>query len=486
MNLDHIPSDQLTRQQAAQILLERRHMRKNLSPFIKKTFATVDPGATYKHNWHIDLISEYLEACWNREIMQLIINIEPRSMKSICASVAFPAWILGQDPSEQILCSSYADKLSMKHSVDTRLIIESAWYKSIFPDVQLARDQNEKSKFQTTKRGHRIATSVGGTATGEGGNFLITDDPMNPKKAHSDTERETTNDWFDQTWSTRKNDPKSSVELIVMQRLNVDDTTGHALAEGGWEHLIIPHEAEGKTIVIFPSGREVIRKDKELLHPDRLGKEETAKIKTRLGTYGYEGQYQQRPAPMGGGRVKLAWFPRYRELPKVFDEIVLSADTAQKAKEINDPSVIQVYGKKHEQWYLVHQWKKQVTYPDLKSMAMAMCSEWKPDAFLIEDKSSGSSLIQELQLLKKYPVIAIEPESDKVTRFDTQTPSIENGILSLPDAAYTDNDWLASITSNLLNFPNPNAWDELDAMSQFLKWLRRRDEKPTVNIRMLR
>lgn len=485
MNLDQLYSDEIKSHQAAALLLERREMRKSLSPFIRKAFASVDPGATYLHNWHIDLISEYLEACYKKEIKQLIINMPPRFMKSISVSVAFPAWLLGQDPSEQILCASYSDRLSMKHSVDTRMIIESAWYKALFPNVKLARDQNEKSKFQTTMRGHRIATSVGGSVLGEGGNYIIGDDLMNPKMANSEAYRTTTNDWFDQGWSTRKNNPNTAVEILMMQRLAEDDTTGHALQEGGWEHLIIPQEAEGKTKVYFPSGRIILREDGELLHPERVDAEAIAKIKKRLGSYGYAGQHQQRPSPKGGGRIKMSWFPRYKELPKLWDEIVMSADTAQKPKEINDPSVIQVYGKKHEQWYLIHQWKDRVIYPDLKNMAIAMLNQWKPDAFLIEDKSSGSSLIQELKLVKKYPIIAIEPEADKVTRMDTQTPSLENGIISLPDPQFTDNDWQASIETNLMNFPNPKAWDELDSMSQFLKWLRKREEKPTVRVRVI-
>jgi len=446
--------------------------------FVARVFQTVDPVSVYQHNWHIDLISEYLMACHSRDIRRLIINMPPRMMKSISVSVAFPAWVLGTDPAEQIMCASYSANLSQKHSIDCRTVLESPWYKGVFPGVQLAKDQNAKNKFMTTARGHRIATSVGGSATGEGGNFLIADDPMNPLEAASDAERTTANEWFDQTWSTRRNDPKTSVEIVVMQRLHVNDTTGHALAEGGWEHLIIPHEAENKTTVVFPSGREVLREKGELLHPERIDEQEAANIQRRLGSYGYAGQYQQRPAPMGGGRVKLAWFPRYRELPKL-EEIVLSADTAQKPKEINDPSVIQVYGRKGAEWYMVDQWKDQVTYPDLKARMYAMTNQWTPNAILIEDKSSGSSLIQELRADKqrRLPVIAIEPEADKVTRFDTQTPSIENGILWLPDeATFPQHRWMNSLTLNLSEFPNPQAWDELDAMSQFLKWLRIRNK----------
>ncbi|WP_234813529.1 hypothetical protein [Candidatus Williamhamiltonella defendens] len=146
-------------------------LRDDLSSFIQRTFATVDPGAQYLHNWHVDLIAEYLKACTDRDIKRLIINIPPRYLKSIAVSVAWPAWVLGHAPSSTFLASSYSDKLALKHSVDCRLVVQSAWYRKVFPQIQLVRDQNEKSKFVTTARGHRIATSTGGTATGEGGIF---------------------------------------------------------------------------------------------------------------------------------------------------------------------------------------------------------------------------------------------------------------------------------------------------------------------------
>jgi predicted phage terminase large subunit-like protein len=476
----------IRRADAAKELRLRREMRNHLSPFIKKVFSTVDPGAVYKHNWHIDYLSEYLEACWLKQVKNIIFNMPPRFMKSISISVAFSAWGLGRNPSEQFLCGSYSDKLSIKHSVDSRLVIESPWYGLLFPDTVLSPDQNEKSKFVTTKRGHRIATSVGGSATGEGGNFLITDDPMNPKKASSVLERETTNDWFSQTWGSRKNDPKTACEILVMQRLHENDTTGYALDTGDWEHIVIPQEAEKKTIIIFPiSKREVVREEGDVLHPERIDKSMLPDIKKRFGTAGYAGQHQQRPFPKGGDRVKMAWFPRYRELPKQFDEIILSSDTAGKAKEVNDPSVIQVYGRKEQQWYFIFQWKKRVTFPDLENMAISMGNKWKCDSFLIEDKSSGISLIQTMQKKTQIPVIAIEPEADKVTRFDTQTSSLEAGLISLPDPVALPNEWMADIESNLSAFPNPNAWDELDAMSQFLKHLRKREERTAPQVRSL-
>lgn len=457
-----------------QVQAERR--RRSLSYFIKDTFKTVDPGAEYLHNWHIDLMSEYLMACYMGQIKNLIINIPPRFLKSIEVTVAFPAWVLGQDPSEQFVASSYSDKLSTKHSVDCRLVMESDWYRYTFPDTQMAKDQNEKTKFQTTKRGHRIATSVGGTVIGEGGNYLITDDPMNPKASVSETERKSINDWFDQSWSTRKNNPKTAVEIIVMQRLHVDDTTGHALKEDNWEHLVIPQEAPEKQIIIFPlSKQKITRKKGELIHPERFGKAEVKAAKRRLGTYGYAGQQQQEPTPMGGGLIKIDWFPRFRAEAVEYDEVVMSLDTAQKAREVNDPSVCHIFKRKGSVWHWTKTWKDRVRYPQLKKMTKSLAESCSPDAILIEDKSSGSSLIQELHDDTDLPVIAIEPESDKITRMNTQTPSLEAGIVALPDIDYIPAPWLADVETYLMHFPSPGAWDEIDALSQFLKWLRKRE-----------
>lgn len=153
-------------------------MRTSLSAFIKKTFETVDPGHTYKHNWHIDCMSEYLEACVKRQLKRLIINVPPRFLKSICTSVALPAWVIGNDPSEQVMAASYSASLAIKHSVDCRLVMKSPWYQNTFPGVQFVDDMDMKSEFVTTKRGHRVAVGVGGSATGKGGNILLIDDPV--------------------------------------------------------------------------------------------------------------------------------------------------------------------------------------------------------------------------------------------------------------------------------------------------------------------
>ena len=452
-------------------IAQREAMRNHLSPFIKKTFETVDPGAVYSHNWHIDAMSEYLEAAARGEIRRLVINIAPRFLKSISVSVALPAWLIGRNPSEQILASSYSQQLSTKHSVDCRLVVQSSWFKNTFPEVSLASDMNMKTEFVTTQRGHRIATSVGGTATGRGGGFLLVDDPVDPMRAMSDTERTTANDWFDQTFSTRLNNEKTGCIIIIMQRLHVDDLTGHVLKKGDWEHLRIPMEAERNQIIDFGRFKHE-RKKGDMMHPDRFGHKEAENKKKELGSYGWAGQFQQRPSPLEGGMVNLSWFNRYGTIPARENviRVIQSWDTAQKAKEVNDPWGGQTWFETDKGYYLVDSINKRMTYPDGKRTVVGWFDKWQPDVILIEDKSSGEALIQDLRVEpgRNYPVIAIQPDGDKVTRMSTASPTIEAGNCWLPERA----PWLVDYEQEIANFPNSADKGQVDATSQFLNWVK--------------
>lgn len=462
---------------AAETLLQRRAMRERLAPFIKRVFKTVDPGAVYRHNWHIDLISEYLEACSKQQIRRLILNVPPRHLKSIAVSVAWPAWLLGKNPSEQIVAASYAASLSLKHSVDCRMVIQSPWYKATFPDVALAGDMNMKSEFMTTMAGHRTAVSVGGAVTGKGGNFLITDDPVNPEQAMSVAERTTANDWFDQTYSTRLNDEKRGVMVVIMQRLHTEDLTGHLLKKGGWEHISIPCEAEKKTIIDFGSVH-VVREEGELLQPERMGPEEVAAKKLALGSYGWAGQYQQRPAPLEGGLIKLHWFKRYSVPPARFRSIKQSWDTAGKGTVLSDWACCTTWGETENGFYLLDVLRAQLDYPTLKRYAKSQYAKWQPSEVLIEDKSSGEALIQDLLAEPGLfmPIIAINPTTDKITRAAAASPLIEAGFVYLPENA----PWLPDYEVELSNFPNVVNDDQTDSTSQYLTRAKWPEFKPQI------
>ncbi len=448
-------------------------LRTRLSAFIVKTFHTVDPGTTYLHNWHIDLIAEYLEACTRHEIKRLIINVPPRYIKSISVSVAWPAWLLGRNPSERIVAASYAEMLALKHSVDCRLVLQSDWYRRIFPAVQLTGDQNEKRKFVTTHRGQRFATSVGGSATGDGGNFLIVDDPLNPLQAASEVMREASNAWFDQTFSSRLDDKENGVIVVVMQRLHQDDLTGHLLAKGGWERLCIPAVAPTKTVIDF--GRvKLTREVGDLLQ------EAIARVKTDLGSAAFAGQYQQEPTPAEGGTFKLHWFGRYEKPIEAYRRIVQSWDTAYKKGEENDPSCCLTFGEREDGHDLLHALVARMEYPELKATLYRHAAAWGTNAILIEDKASGQSLLQDARRETQLPVIAVHPKGDKLTRAMAISAMIEAGRLRLPLNAA----WLTDFESEIMHFPNGTHDDQVDSLSQYLEWIRGQNAA-TLRIRSL-
>lgn len=455
--------------------------RTRLSPFIQRAFTIVDPGSAYLHNWHIDAIAEYLEACTRKDIQRLIINMPPRYLKSIAVSVAWPAWLIGRKPSERILAVSYAHKLSLKHSMDCRLIIRSNWYRDLFPKVQLADDQDTQEKFITTERGQRYATSFGGTATGDGGNFIIVDDPTNPQQAQSVKERENANEWFDQTLSNRLDNKKTGVIVVVMQRLHQNDLTGHLLDKGGWEHLCLPGVAEVKTIVDF--GRvKVTREQGSLLHEAREGAKEIQRQKVEMGSYGFAAQYQQRPTPIEGGMIKADWFKRYEHKRESYSRVIQSWDTAVKPGQIHDPSVCTTWGEHEHGFDLLQVVVRRLEYPDLKRLVVSQCQAFGADAVLIEDKASGQQLIQDLKLEKDpiMPIIGITPTADKITRLSAVSALIEAGKVFLPVNA----PWLADYEAEMLHFPNGTHDDQVDSTSQLLDYTKKRSS-PNPRIRSL-
>ena len=289
----------------------------SLAHFTRSAWDILEPETQYLHNWHIDLISEYLTAVEQGDIRRLIINIPPRYMKSLQVTVCFPAWVWTRKPAKRFIAASYAASLSIAHSVARRTLIESDWYQRGWGDkFELASDQNQKTEFQNTHRGHMIAASVGGAITGRGGDILIVDDPLNPLEAASDIEREAANTWFDLTFTSRLDNKKTGAIIVVMQRLHEKDLTGHLLAKGGWEHLKLPVEATSKTTIVFPiSKREIVREEGQVLWPERDGPKELEQTKKDLGPIGYPAQMQQDPKPAGGGFFHRSWWKRYQELP---------------------------------------------------------------------------------------------------------------------------------------------------------------------------
>jgi len=369
-------------------------LRQDFASFARRAFAELNPRTGFAFGWHFEIIAAQLAAVFAGRTHRLIINLPPRHLKSHLASVAFPAWCLGRNPSAQILCVSYAQELADKLSRDCRRVVASDWYRQIFP-TRLSAQRQAVPEFETTAQGCRIATSVGGVLTGRGADIIIIDDPLKPEEALSDAHRESANEWFDHTLYSRLNDKHSGAIVVIMHRLHEDDLVGHVLGQENWELVRLPAIAEADETIFYDSllgERCFERRRGEALHPAREPLAMLEQIRKTIGEYNFAGQYQQAPAPLGGGLVKAGWFRRYmaEEAPQ-FERIVQSWDTASKATELSDFSVCTSWGVLGKDIYLIDVVRRRMEYPELKRAVRAEYERWRPEVVLIEDKASGTS-----------------------------------------------------------------------------------------------
>lgn len=287
---------------------------RSLDSFIQQAWSVIEPGTTYINNWHIQLIAEYLHAVNDGEIRRLIINIPPRHMKSIEATVCFPVWTWTRHPERRFIKVSYSDSLSRKHNILSRDIINSPWFQQNWGDrFTLKDDVNRQNEFENNHHGMMYSTSVGGAITGNGADIIIIDDPQNPLMANSETERQNSIDFFKNTLQTRLNDPKTGAIIVIMQRLHENDLTGYILSEDlGYTHLCLPAEAEKKTIITFPkSGKVITREEGDPLNPQRFDKDVLSNLKKSMGSLQYAGQFQQVPAPAEGVIFRREWLGNF-------------------------------------------------------------------------------------------------------------------------------------------------------------------------------
>ncbi|MDG1437253.1 MAG: phage terminase large subunit [Rickettsiaceae bacterium] len=455
-------------------------LRQDFTSFIGKVFHTINPGAEYQANWHIDLIADYLEAVRGGSIKRLIINMPPRALKSVCVNVAWPAWLLAHRPSARIMAASYSSTLSIKHSLDCRLILESSWYQELFPKTKISRKHNQKSKFLTTDNGFRFATSVGGSATGEGGDFLIIDDPHNPTQINSLKMRNRVIEWFEQTFVTRLNDKNKGAIVLVMQRLHADDLSSHLISSGGWELLKIPAIAQKD--MIYDLGKNKYNYNQgSLLNPLRDQIEFLNNIEQEVGTRNYAAQFLQEPLPAGFNLLSMEDISYYEDLPERFDYYVQSWDTAIKISEKADYSVGTCWGVVNNKYYLVAIIRKKMSYPDLKLAIEKWSDKFRPKHLLIEDKASGQSVIQDLKLLGYHNIRPIKPKLDKVTRFASVVTIFQSGRVLFPKKFAHSREVLAEIT----NFPNSKHDDIVDSVSQFLNFSKDMTDKRSARVRIV-
>jgi predicted phage terminase large subunit-like protein len=448
--------------------------RNDFASFIERAFYELNPQACFIPGVYIDLLAAKLEEVRHGHLKRLIINIPPRALKSHAASVAFPAWLLGHDPSKQILCASYGQDLADKHARDCRTLMSSSFYRSLFPETVLSADKNAVGDFLTTRQGFRLSVSVGGPITGRGADLIILDDPLKPEDALSEPLRTKTNEWYFHTLLSRLNSKTDGAIILIMQRLHEDDLTGTVQEHEPWDVLSLPAIAISEERYEFETlfGRCVFqRAPGQVLHPQRDTVDTFHRLRESIGEYNFESQYQQSPLPAQGGWVKRSWLHYYSEetKPNRFSMIVQSWDTANKAGRMHDYSVCTTWGIHQKRFYLLHVHRQRLDYPTLKRVAKELYDRFRPGRVIVEDKASGTALIQEMKAGGMHCVEAYRPDAgtDKQVRFAVHSVKFESGQVLLPQSA----PWLREYEAEILGFPGTKFDDQVDSTSQALAFM---------------
>lgn len=445
-------------------------LRIDFKSFLSKVFETLHPGEEPLGNaWYLDAICDELRKVWSGEHQRSVILVPPRHLKSIAVSVAFTAWVLGRDPTIKIMVATYGEDLSREHAKNTKLVMESSWYKSAFPGTKLAKGSNRALEFHTTKGGCRRAISVEGATTGLGADLVIVDDCMKADDAHSQTKRDSLRRWFDGTLLTRLNNKADARVVSIQQRLHQDDLPAY-LIDKGYHVLCLPAIAEKEEQIQIGEGKLHKRGLGDLLNPDREDKAVLDQMRREMGPVAFNSQYQQDPVVPEGNLIRMEWFGSYDEPPErhEFLKVIQSWDTAMTSAPTSDWTVGTTWGFHREsyKWYLLHVFRERLDYPDLKRAITRLSRQWAADYVLIEDAGSGKSLWQEYRTSGELNPIMINPQGNKEERFNGCLAEVEAGHFKLPEETL----WLDAFRSELKAFPQGKYDDQVDSFSQFVRW----------------
>lgn len=510
--------------------VEQERYEDSLTSFVRGAWSTID-SSEYKKSWAVDALCDHLEGVTLGHIPRLLINISPRTGKTNITSISWPAWTWARSnisywsgPQVRFLCGSYNHDLALQNSNKNRRLIQSPWYQQRWGEkVELRWDQNSKQQFDTTAGGSRIATSVGGTLLGIGGDILVIDDPHNTEAVETESDRERVKNWWKELHSTRLNDPKKSSIVVVMQRLHEGDLSGVILdSDERWTHLMLPMRYDDTRHCVTvrlpqydnPDPWEDPRTfEGELMWPERFGEREVEKLEEALGPYMSSGRLQQCPTPKGGGILKreywrlwdheeaerygLVWNAERKEFPHM-ELILASLDTSYGEKQENDFNALTVWGvwidrAKNRRLMLMFAWNKRlplhgipveyiqgeakVNFEQRKQQSWGLiewvantCKKYKVQRLLIENKTRGRDVAQEINRLyarENWGVELIDPTGDKVSRAWSVEPLFADGTIWAPDTR-----WAEMVLTQCQSFPKSDHDDLVDTASMAISWLR--------------
>jgi len=499
--------DTLRQNKIRQIRLKRERIKRDseqsLSTFARHAWKIIEPGRPFDGGWHIDCISEHLQAVTLRQIRNLLINVPPRHMKSSLTAVLWPAWVWGPAnmACEDWMFGSYSPKLSSRDAEKCRTILNSSWYKELWsknftPDQDRVRlferqnsllnpVQNEKMKYQNIHSGTRISTSIGGTGTGEGGDIIVADDLHKVKNVESDVIRMGAVNWWMDEMSTRGNDPNTVCRVAQMQRTHDRDLSGVILHESEikYDHLCLPFEYEHK-IFVDMKPTTIGFKDPRTKEGERLWHRFDGKagddLKKLLKPYQQSGQLQQRPSAKEGAIFKRVWFTkRWTEMPVRFDFFIQTWDltfgtgeeTASGKKNVGAYDVGYALGWFKGKYYVVDEIRKRMEPWEQEKYTASFKRKWGKwcRGVLIEDAANGRATGKKIKR-KVTGVLLIKPDGSKEDRANANTDPFQAGDVLFPEDTYAT--WVADAVEEIINFSSRAKYkDRVDALIQGINHL---------------
>jgi len=440
-------------------------LRNDFRAFVEKCFNHLNPGQTYHDNWHVGVIAHALAECLAGNTKRLIILLPPRNLKSTIVSIAWPAYVLGHFPSKKFVCASYAQELANQLSNDTRSIMNSDWYRELFPATLISPVKDTQGLFVTTEFGGRMATFIGGIMTGFGGDIVIIDDPQKPQDMEHESARHKARNWLLNTALSRFNSPKDGILIIVMQRLHEDDLAGY-LIENNPEFTVlkIPTRADEELVYKLDSDTEVHLEAGAYLQEDRIGPVEFEAKRKEMGSREFSAQYQLDPLPLDGGTFNFDWFDLCDKVP-AFSELIMSVDVAVTEGGGNYTAVT-LWGHLDHHWYLTACHRFQFDAAKVRQAVQNLDQKYQPDLIVIDSTGVGKGMVAELRnkgFRHVYPSIA---KFSKIQVANDVVAMIEGGRVSILASATG----LAEFRKEIISFPNGKFDDFVDSMTQVLRF----------------
>ena len=438
----------------------------DLLAFLERAFREIDPRGALHVADYVLYLSDVLQHVADGKDSRVILSLPPRHLKSILASIVWPAWLLGQDPKLRIAVISHSQAFARDLSLKALRLIESDFYRDVFPRTRLRDDRRQAIDFETSQSGGRYAASFETGITGRGFDLIIVDDPISAHAVHSSAERDRVNETFDTMVASRLDDPLRGAIVVVGQRLHENDLSGYLLAKGGWKHVCLPLIAEETTTLQIGS-RLWVRNKGDVLLPALWPPHIIRQRRAEVGEAIFSAQYQQNPSAAIGELIKPEHVRKFDELPPSANRCILSWDTAVKTGPNASFTVCLVLATDGKRHYVVDVLRARLDPVQARDAALRLIVQYSPRTILIEDASSGPGLAKMLEehhhRCELWPTAGMSKEE----RLEPHLHMFSAGRVLIKN----NEPWTTDLANEWLRFPFGRHDDQVDAMTQYLNWV---------------